>query len=345
MNIADLGEFELIARLTAGLNAGTGSNVGVGDDCAVLNLGTGSLLLATCDSQVEGVHFTFRTSSPEDIGRKALSINLSDIAAMGGEPRYALVSLHLPARLSVDVLDGIYRGLRSVAQQYGTAIVGGNIAGTGKGEQLIIDITLLGLGEQGHILLRSGAHAGDLICTTGTPGDSAAGLDTLLQSIEGISPDALTVVRARHTNPTPRVTEGRILAALGPQVVTAMLDVSDGISGDLAHICEQSGVGALLDLTRLPLSSELCAVAAVRGNDPLYWALHGGEDYELLFTIAPGCEELVRARISNETGTRVTVIGTITERSEGMRVVYPDHHIEPLHVESWDHLKKGEPGH
>src|SRR6266571_6208257 len=165
-----IGEFELITRLTQNLPSRPGGQLGIGDDCAILDPGDDLLLLATCDSQVEGVHFTFQTSSPEQIGRKALAINLSDIAAMGGEPRYALVSLILPQHLSIDLLEHIYAGLRQEAEQFATAVVGGNIAGAGKGEQLIIDITLLGVVERGHALVRSGAQVGDTLCVTGSLG-------------------------------------------------------------------------------------------------------------------------------------------------------------------------------
>src|SRR5437867_2356764 len=136
-------EFELIVRLTHGLPPHAGVVSGVGDDCAVLDAGGDMLMLATCDSQVEGVHFTFQTSSPEEIGRKALAVNISDIAAMGGEPRYALISLILPLRQSLEQLEHIYSGLRQEAEQFAIAIVGGNISGSGEGEQLVIDITLL----------------------------------------------------------------------------------------------------------------------------------------------------------------------------------------------------------
>src|SRR5712691_10158254 len=156
MDLSSLDEFALIARLTRGLQAAPDVAVGVGDDCAILDLHTETLLLATCDSQVEGVHFTRRTSTPEQIGRKALAVNLSDIAAMGGEPRYALVSLILPQHLPLAVLDGIYGGLRAEAGEYGVSIVGGNMTGSGVSEQLVIDITLLGTVERGRVLTRSG---------------------------------------------------------------------------------------------------------------------------------------------------------------------------------------------
>jgi thiamine-monophosphate kinase len=343
MNISALSEFELIARLTAGVRTHTATDLGVGDDCAIIDLGVdgegGNLLLATCDSQVEGVHFTLQTSPPEHIGHKALAINLSDIAAMGGEPRYALVSLLIPSTLALDVLDGIYAGLREEALRYETAIVGGNIAGTGKSEQLIIDITVLGRVERGRALLRSGARVGDVLCVTGSLGDSAAGLYTLLHPGAQYLQEDMIFVRNVHTRPHARVKEGRVLSRFGPQVVTALLDVSDGLSGDLSHICERSNVGARVDLASLPLSQAMRRLAERVGKAPEQWALHGGEDYELLFTVSPGNEQAVRDAVEQGTGTLVSVIGSIVPVTEGMNLLYPDGHQEQLGVQSWDHLR------
>ncbi len=340
MDISALGEFELIARLTAGLSKRPIDEPGIGDDCAVLDIGGAALLLATCDSQVEGRHFTFQTSRPEEIGRKALAVNLSDVAAMGGEPRYALISLLLPPQLPLERLDAIYAGLRAEAEQYATTIVGGNIAGTGQSAQLVIDITLLGTIERGHVVTRGGAQKGDLLCVTGGLGDSAAGLYSLLHPDLLVEPHALEFVRRIHTTPQPRVPEGRLLGQLGPSVVTAMLDISDGLSGDLHHLCERSQVGVRVDLARLPLSLATRVVATAAGLDPLQWALHGGEDYELLFTIAPQYEQRVVATLQSATGTQVSVIGTILALDAGMRALYPDGHEEALNVQSWDHLKR-----
>ncbi len=340
MNVSALGEFELIARLTAGLPTRTKGELGVGDDCAILDVGGEQLLLATCDSQVEGVHFTLHTSEPLQIGRKALAINLSDIAAMGGQPRYALISLILPTSLPLAVLDGIYAGLRQEAEQFQTAIIGGNIAGSGTGERLIIDITLLGTVERGHALTRAGARPGDTLCVTGAPGDSAAGLYTLLHPQAAYPADALAAVRTIHRIPRPRVRAGRVLSQLGPDVITAMLDISDGLSGDLGHLCERSAVGARLELARLPLSPVLRAIATAADRDPLHWVLHGGEDYELLFTVSPGHEQAVIEAVQEATGTPVTIIGSMLPPKEGMQLSYPDGHTQQLVAQSWDHLKQ-----
>lgn len=338
MSAGTWSEFELIARLTAGLPSAEEVVVGIGDDCAVLDTGGPRLLLLTCDSQVEGVHFTLRTSSPQEIGRKALAINLSDIAAMGGEPRYALVSLHIPRRCPLEVLEGIYTGLRQEAAAAQTLIVGGNVSGTGTAETLAIDITLLGESERGRVLTRAGARVGDTIFVTGCPGDSAAGLHSLLYPDHPYPPTACERLRAIHRVPRPRLAEGRLLSQLGPQIVTALIDVSDGLSGDLGHICERSGVGACIEVARLPLSAELQALAATVGRDPLAWALHGGEDYELLFTVAPGYEETVQARFAAAGAAPITRIGQITEAASGLRLRWPDGREEPLSVQSWDHF-------
>jgi thiamine-monophosphate kinase len=288
---------------------------------------------------VEGVHFTFQLSHPEEVGQKALAVNLSDIAAMGGEPRYALVSLILPSHLSFEVLERIYDGLREEAARFATAIVGGNIAGAGKAEQLIIDITLLGTVERGRALTRSGARVGDTLCVTGYLGDAAAGLYTFLHPDSGYAPEDMKLLQAALCRPQPRVQEGRILSHLGPAVVTAALDLSDGLSGDLGHLCERSHVGARVEADRIPLSTALSAVATSVGYNPLDWALHGGEDYELLFTVSPGHERTVIDAIQDHTKTPVRAIGTIIPYEEGMQLVYPDGRAETLVPRSWDHLK------
>jgi thiamine-monophosphate kinase len=332
-------EFELIAHLTAGLPSREDVVLGIGDDCALLDPGSQELLLATCDSQVEGIHFTLHTSAPVEIGRKALAINLSDIAAMGGAPRYALISLHIPPDCSQETLDGIYSGLRTEAARFNTLIVGGNISGSGAGAPLAVDITLLGSVERGHALTRAGARCGDTIFVSGWLGDSAAGLHTLLHPALHYPREACERLRTRHRVPTPRVAEGRLLSRLGPNIITALIDISDGLSGDLGHICERSGVGARIDVARLPISPELRTIAASVGHDPLAWVLHGGEDYELLFTVAQGCEASVIAAFEEQSQTPITAIGQVTTAQEGLRLCWPDGREEVLSARSWDHLR------
>ncbi|WP_371865746.1 thiamine-phosphate kinase [Dictyobacter kobayashii] len=179
-----------------------------------------------------------------------------------------MVSLLLPPHLSVDVLDGIYAGLRAEAQRFATTIVGGNISGTGVAQQLVIDITLLGTVARGHAILRSGAKVGDLLCVTGSLGDSAAGLQTFLRPTTNISQHDVQAVRERHTAPLPRVHEGQLLGSFTVGQVSAMLDISDGLSGDLQHLCERSGCGARVELAALPLTEACLNVARALQHDP-----------------------------------------------------------------------------
>lgn len=335
MRIRDIGEFGLIDRIARALPApGEGVVVGIGDDVAVLRTDGTRPILATCDIQVEGVHFLRDKISPYQLGRKVVAINVSDIAAMGGVPRYLLVSLVLPKETEVEFVDGLYEGMREECRRWGAEIVGGNMAHSPDG--VIVDLFLLGEVEPDHLLRRSGARAGDRVLVTGTLGDSAAGLALLLHP-ETVCPDAhRDFVLRRHLTPTPRLWEGRAIARSG--LATAAIDVSDGLASDIGHICEMSGVGARIRADALPISEAARAVARAIGTDPLEWALFGGEDYELLFTApADRAEDLAR-RVQEETGTPVAVIGEITSAQEGITLVRADG-IAPLRKGGWDHFR------
>ncbi|MEO7001247.1 MAG: thiamine-phosphate kinase [Ktedonobacterales bacterium] len=340
MRLNEVGEFALIARLTDQLGIATTRpdvKLGIGDDAAALDLGGDHLLLATCDAQVEGRHFRRTVATPEEIGAKALAVNLSDIAAMGGEPLWALVSLLTPPTLDVSVLDGVYAGLRTQAQRYGVAIVGGNVASTDG--PLTIDITLLGRCPRDRLITRGGAQPGDALLVTGTLGNGLAGLlaatTTERQRLAGVDDALLREAREAMVAPTPRAACGQALAATG--MITAMLDLSDGLTGDLAHICERSNVGATIDAAALPVALAAQAIATALGRDPLGLALHGGDDYELLFTTRPAgiATAIAAARAS---GVEAHVIGVITEREAGMRLRASDGSERSLEPQSWDHL-------
>lgn len=333
--IATLGEFGLIGRLTAGLASRPDVLVGVGDDCAVLDLDGEQVLLATCDALLDGEHFLRAMATPEQIGRHAMAVNLSDIASMGGVPRYALVSLLLPADLLITFMDGVYRGLRLEAERYGAVIVGGNI--TRSPGSLGIDITLLGQARRDALLLRSGAQAGDALLVTGWLGEAAAGLQLLLHPELAVPPPVAEHLKLAQLVPVPRVPEGRVLADLG--VVTAMLDVSDGLAADLGHLCEQSGVGARLDEASLPIHDATRQVARLAGQSALDWALFGGEDYQLLFTAPPAAVPRIREMLLITTGTMVSVIGEILHAEAGLILRAPDGLSRPLAARGWDHLR------
>jgi thiamine-monophosphate kinase len=332
--VADIGEFGLIARLTAGLPQPIDAIVGIGDDAAVLGIAGDNLLVATCDAQVEDIHFRLRHTDPYDIGRKALAVNLSDIAAMGAKPRFALISLLVPPTLDVTVLDRMYIGLREEAAQFDVALVGGNIARNA--ERLIIDITLLGISLQNKLLRRDSAKPGDIVLVTGNLGSAAAGLLVLEnEQLAREAPlEACEAVRRAQQRPTPRVVAGQWLAQQG--VATGM-DVSDGLAADISHICEASGVGVEIEAKRLPIQPEMALIAALARQNPQDLALFGGEDYEILFTASPDHAEILARELFDATGVKATSIGTI--RSGSAITLLHEGKSSPLPSTGWDHLR------
>jgi len=333
-SIAELGEFGLIARIAAAISQPSDVLVGIGDDAAVLDIGGDELLVATCDAQVEDIHFRLRSLSSYDLGRRALAVNLSDLAAMGARPRFALVSLLLPPTLDVAVIDGIYAGLQAEATQFHLAIVGGNIARNA--ERLIVDITLLGTGVRGRLLRRDQARPGEVVMVTGSLGMAAAGV--LLAEDEQLAARVpagiFAAVRAAQSVPTPRVAAGRWLSEHG---ITMAIDISDGLAADLAHICAASHVGVQLDADALPIDPDVTTVAKQVGRDPQNLALFGGEDYELLFTVPADRAPTLAQELFIATGVTATVIGTI--RADGHKILVRQGETMPLVTRGWDHLR------
>ncbi|MDR3573497.1 MAG: thiamine-phosphate kinase [Anaerolineaceae bacterium] len=338
MRIDQLGEFGLIERIRQALPQTPGGDVlvGIGDDVAVLRTGGERVWLATCDVQVEGAHFLRDGITPQDLGHKALAINLSDIASAGGTPRFALISLGLPKDLEVEFVDGLYQGLRAEAEPFGVDIVGGNISSSRLG--VFIDITLLGDAPPEAVLLRSGAKAGDAILVTGTLGDAAAGVALLLDSRLTSTAEYAAFARLRRDTPTPRVKEGQIIGAA--HTASAMIDISDGLAGDLGHICEKSAVGVRLFSQKLPVSQANRDLSKAAHGDEWYFALHGGEDYELLFTAPPAQAEALAGQITSETGTPLSIVGEILPPEQGQQLVLPDGSIILLQPRGWDHFKE-----
>lgn len=332
--VAELGEFGVIARITAGLPKSPDVIAGVGDDAAVLDIGGNEVLVATCDALVEDTHFRLRSTNPQDIGRRALAVNLSDIAAMGARPRFALISLLMPPTLDVAVLDAIYAGLREEAAQFDVALVGGNIARNA--ERLIIDITLLGTAMRNRLLRRNSAKPGDVIMVTGNLGSAAAGLLVLEdeQLVAKIAPENLVGVLAAHRTPVPRVAAGRWLAEQG---VKTGIDVSDGLAADLSHICDASGVGACIEAESLPIQPEVAMIAMLTGQEPQDLALFGGEDYEILFTAPADRADVLAHALFITTGVGATAIGTICEGS-ALTLLHQGKQ-SPLRSTGWDHLR------
>ncbi|MBS3966580.1 MAG: thiamine-phosphate kinase [Truepera sp.] len=334
MRVSDIGEFALIDRLAKIVSSEHPSVlVGIGDDTAVLEGGGEMLLLATVDAQVETVHFLREAITPQQLGRRALAVNLSDIAAMGGRGSVALVSLVLPRETEVAWLEHLYQGLREEAERWGVVVVGGNMARAP--EHAVIDVCVLGWISRDELLLRAGARPGDLVLVTGTLGEAAAGLRLLQRADQA---PASTVLLARLLTPTPRLPEAAVIAK--SKRATAMIDLSDGLSSDLLHICQESRVGVRLWAERLPVTAAVQEVAHQCGETALDLALGGGEDFELCFTAPADTAETLARTVYDETGTPVTIIGEVLPQAAGHTLVLPGGEETVLKAKGWEHFKR-----
>ena len=286
-----MAEFDLIERIRQRTPARADVVLGIGDDAALVQVPAGRQLVVCADTLNEGVHFPVGTAAA-DIGWKALAVNLSDLAAMGAEPAWCTLSLSLPSP-DAAWLDGFLDGFLALAMQHGVALVGGD---TTRGP-LSVSVTAHGFVEPGRALLRGGARAGEDLWVSGTLGDAAAALALLEQGAPG-------ALRARLDRPTPRVALGRVL----PGLATAAVDVSDGLLADLGHVCRASGVGAEVELDRLPTSDALRDPFAPEHRPALQAT--GGDDYELCFTAPPDRADAIRAA-ADAAATPVTCVGRI----------------------------------
>ncbi|MCC2640285.1 MAG: thiL [Nitrospira sp.] len=317
---------------------------GIGDDTAVIKTSSAEWTLITTDLLAEGVHFDPATSTFEDIGYRAAVANLSDIAAMGGTPRFMLTAIAIPSTCQAEQIQRLYRGMMEAAGPYRVRLVGGDTSASLRG--LFLSITLTGTVKPRQALLRSAAGVGDRLYVTGTLGDSHAGLGLLTESPakfpQSLRPAQIRFLLARHHRPVARVAEGLWLVKHG--LAGAAIDVSDGLSGDLRHLCEESGVGADVLEASLPLSSACRAYAATRHLDAGEIALRGGEDYELLFTVPLGKQALFE-RLAAKTSFRFTCIGSITPKRSGLRLRTDEGATRTLPVTSYEHfLRSNEPG-
>ena len=337
--LASVGEFGLIHRIQRLLKEEgifpPELTLGLGDDTACFRPRAGYELLVTCDAVVEGRHYLPGTIDPRDLGRRAMSLNISDIGAMGGVPRFALVSLGLKGETLVRDVESLYRGFLDELNPFEAAVVGGNLTKSGDG--LFIDITLIGEVEPDVRLGRSGAMPGDVILVTGQPGQAAAGLGILLSGKALENPMGHPLVRA-HLRPSHRAREGRAVARAGG--ATAMIDTSDGFLGDLGHICEESHVGAQLWKEKLPVSEELGQAAGELGKDP--WALVLGEsdDYELIITCPPDRVGHIKGVIAPLGPLPVSEVGRITKTEGKVVLIHDDGSQEGLALSGWDHFRR-----
>lgn len=325
-----LSEFDLLRRLQGRVRRFSGGlQTGIGDDCAVISCGPDQDLLVTTDLLAEGVHFDRCWFSLPQIGAKGLRVSLSDIAAMGGTPEYAFISLALPPSTPPGEGERILEGICQTAETYQVTIAGGDLSRSEKG--IVLDVILLGKAEKGKALLRSGAQPGDQLFVSGTLGDAALGLQ-LLKTGKGGDDRAFPVVRQRR--PEPRLELGRELLKGG--WATAMIDLSDGISSDLAHLCEASGVGAFLCFDDLPCSTSFQETCAALAWEPAPFILQGGEDYELLFTVPAGVRSALERAVLP---VPVTRIGEILPAGAGVWLEDPKGGRQPLSPQGYDHFR------
>ncbi|HEX5543923.1 MAG TPA: thiamine-phosphate kinase [Nitrospira sp.] len=315
---------------------------GIGDDAAIIKTSGQTWCHLTTDLLAEGIHFDLKLMTPESVGYRAAMANLSDIAAMGAVPRYLLVSLAIPGTVKRSSIYQLYRGLMKACRFYDVALIGGDTSASKGG--LFLSITLVGTTSVRRALFRHGAKVGDHLYVSGTLGDSLAGLKLLMSSttshhlrkkkIEFSRSHRQFLVR-RHSHPTARVAEGRWLKER--RLASAAIDLSDGLSGDLRHLCEESRVGAEVELDQLPISPACRAYARTIGVSPIRLALTGGEDYELLFTASPHDSDTIE-RQAGTRGFRMTRIGTIRPPRFGIQMTF-DGRTQPMPAISYEHFR------
>lgn len=326
MRVWELGEFGLIDRIAGIVGQLPGSDVlvGIGDDAAAWLVGD-SIQLGTADVLIEDVHFSLDRATWRELGWKALAISISDIAAMGGVPRYAMVCLGLPLETEVSDVEELYRGMLDIGALFNVAIVGGNVS---KAPSVVIDVSTIG-SASGGVLRRSAALPGDQIAVTGYLGQSAAGLKVLNSELE-LDAKASEFFRTAHFRPCPRVREGTILAQHG---VKAAIDLSDGLVSDLSQVCRASGTSARIFVDRLPVHP---LVASTFPDSYSRLALTGGEDYELLFTASSEVIERLRGFMP----AVISVIGEICEGDCGQVTVLDGAgNVVELGEKGWEHFR------
>ncbi|HET9479037.1 MAG TPA: thiamine-phosphate kinase [Pyrinomonadaceae bacterium] len=325
-------EFEFIDSLRRRFGAG------IGDDAAVLRNTPNKEIVITTDLLAEDIDFRRTTAPPLLLGHKALAVSLSDIAAMGARPRWSLISIGVPEDVwQTEFVDQFYEGLASLAQRYDVQLIGGDTSRTH--EKIVVDSIVLGECSAGHAVKRAGAQPGDQIFVTGSLGGAAAGLRLIErgahlaeQNLADDDSQKLDHVLLRQLRPEPRVGWGIVLGE--ERLATSMIDISDGLSSDLNHLCAASGAGALIESSLLPIDHQVVELCGRRALDPLQLALHGGEDFELLFTVRAGDVARLPRRVD---GTQITRIGEVRVHTEGVRISEGSR-IWQLSPSGWKHF-------
>lgn len=310
MKISDIGEIELIKRIHRKLDQSSKDVIkGIGDDAAVVSFDKKHYMLFTTDSLFENVHFSLDFFTPEQIGKKAIESNVSDIAAMGGFPKYTLVSLILPKYTDLKFIDRLYYGMNKASKKYKINIIGGNLS---SGKNISITIMMIGLVEKKYLCLRKNAKVNDLIAVTNALGNSKAGLELLKNRKKGSSVDYFL-------NPKSRLKEARLLAK---SRINAMEDVSDGLASEIINICSESKTGAVIYKEKIPLSKNTIKDAKKLKKDPYGFALYGGEDYELVFTINKAqlkkLNTVIKKNNKGKNKLSFSVVGKILPKEKGI---------------------------
>ncbi len=335
MNLKQIGEFGLIKKLSDGCLVRKNHVIkAIGDDAAAFMQPVGEVVLVTTDMMVERVHFLRNATSGYNLGYKSLAVNLSDIAAMGAGAREAFVSIAIPEDCSIEFIEDIYKGIKQLAARFQVNLLGGDTTGSQK--DLVINVVVVGSAPKEEILYRSGAKKGDIIFCTGYLGDSRAGCHLILNKIEGDSETFKTLKNA-HLIPRPYLREGKFLARCGG--VHAAIDISDGLSSDLGHILEQSRAGAIIYGEKIPVSENLKTFCRIFNFEPVRYAVAGGEDYALLFTVAPDHAKKIVRKYREAFNEPLFEIGEITDSNQ-LELEFPKGKKEIITATGWDHFKK-----
>jgi thiamine-monophosphate kinase len=336
--IKDLGEFGLIDRLTANLRSNNASTkIGVGDDAAVIDCGEDYMLLST-DMLIEGTHFDLMYMPIQHLGYKAISVNVSDIAAMNGIPKQVLVSIGLSNRFSVEAVEMLYEGMQAACKDYKVDLVGGDTSSSPSG--LVISVSVTGRVAKDEVALRSKAEKGDIVCATGDLGGAYVGLQVLERekqvflSNPEMQPDLnkYPYIAARQLKPKARMDIIYDLAELNI-VPKGMIDISDGLASELFHLSRQSEVGFFVYEDKLPIHKQTYDTAVEFGIDPITCVMNGGEDYELLFTISQDDHEKLKNHAD------IHFIGYVAEKEKGINLVTKSQNVVPIKAQGWDHFK------
>lgn len=323
--VKDIGEVGLIKRIGEIIgHADPQVLISIGDDTAVIKPDNNYLQLVTTDILVEDVHFRLETYTPFEIGYRAIVVNVSDIAAMAGFPRYAVVSIGFDPHTGVDFIEDIYRGMKKASEEYGLSLIGGD---TTRATKLLLNVAIIGYVEEEMLCLRSSAQVGDEIAVTGRLGASTAGLYLLSNPQEGMKVSSREQLKRAHIVPKARVKEARIAAKGGAH---ALEDISDGLASEIRHICEMSNVGAKIQADSLPYAVGVEETARIAKRELQSFALYGGEDFELVFTVPRGSLDRIKEEMYQETGTIVTRIGWVVDIDEGITIEQMGGELLPL---------------